>query len=176
MVTSLHWLLLLWGIQGLCAQDYEEDYEEEVVVTPKRKVNQFASNTIPRNGNGKSKVFSFLEFVSGLFVPLMLLLWKVVWSLCRWHMFHFFLHHQKKKGAATGEKNRTRSSTRTLLEDAIHLDWSYLLGLPEPSISYVTVQCSVTQMFYSLRILFPQAHSLCDIFPRRLMWIILSPY
>ncbi|XP_030266176.1 collagen alpha-1(XXVIII) chain-like isoform X1 [Sparus aurata] len=51
MVTSLHWLLLLWGIQGLCAQDYEEDYEEEVVVTPKRKVNQFASNTIPRNGN-----------------------------------------------------------------------------------------------------------------------------
>lgn len=26
----------------------------------------------------------------------MLLLWKVVWNLCRWHMFHFF-HHQKKK-------------------------------------------------------------------------------
>lgn len=97
MVTSLHWLLLLWGIQGLCAQDYEEDYEEEVVVTPKRKVNQFASNTIPRNGNGKSKVLSFLEFVSGLFVPLMLLLWKVVWSLCRWHMLHFFYITRKKK-------------------------------------------------------------------------------
>ena len=96
MVPSLHWLLLLWGIQGLCAQDYEEDYEEEVVVTPKRKVNQFTSITIPKNGNGKSKVISFLEFVLGLFVPLMLLLWKVVWSLCRGHMFHFFASPEKK--------------------------------------------------------------------------------
>ncbi|KAM8905466.1 uncharacterized protein AB9W97_008601 isoform 1-T2 [Spinachia spinachia] len=47
MVLSLHWLLLLWGLQGLIAQDYEEDYEEEVVTT-KKKLNP--SNVIPKNG------------------------------------------------------------------------------------------------------------------------------
>ncbi|XP_051283353.1 collagen alpha-1(XXVIII) chain isoform X1 [Dicentrarchus labrax] len=49
MVPSVHWLLLLWGFQGLLAQDYEEDYEEEVVTT-RRKSKQLPSNSIPQNG------------------------------------------------------------------------------------------------------------------------------
>ncbi|XP_031147367.1 collagen alpha-1(XXVIII) chain-like isoform X1 [Sander lucioperca] len=49
MVPSLHWLLLLWGLQGLWAQDYEEDYEEEVVTT-KKKSRLNPSNSIPQNG------------------------------------------------------------------------------------------------------------------------------
>ncbi|TMS11562.1 Collagen alpha-1(XXVIII) chain [Larimichthys crocea] len=52
MVPSLHWLLLLWGLQGLCAQDYEEDYEEEVVTT-RKKSKQFPSNSIPQNGRAR---------------------------------------------------------------------------------------------------------------------------
>ncbi|XP_069577183.1 collagen alpha-1(XXVIII) chain-like [Brachyistius frenatus] len=54
MVPSLHWLLLLpllWGVQGLRAQDYEEDHEERAA-TPKRKSKLLSSNTI----NGKSAV------------------------------------------------------------------------------------------------------------------------
>ncbi|KAI9526002.1 hypothetical protein NQZ68_002550 [Dissostichus eleginoides] len=47
MLPSLHWLLLLWGLQGLCAQDYGEDYEEEVVTT-KKKLKVFPSNSIPQ--------------------------------------------------------------------------------------------------------------------------------
>lgn len=176
MVPSLHWLLLLWGLQGLWAQDYEEDYEEEVVTT-KKKSRLNPSNSIPQNGKCKSKVLFFkfdLFFFEYLSFPLMLFLKKVVWNLCRQHIFHCF--HHWKKAAATGKKNRTWYSTRTSLEDAIHSDWSYLSGSSEPSISCVTIQCSVTQMFYSFRILFPQAHSLCDIFPWRLMWFILSLY
>ncbi|KAK5847660.1 hypothetical protein PBY51_016770 [Eleginops maclovinus] len=47
MLLSLHWLLLLWGLQGLCAQDYDEDYEEEVVTT-KKKLKVIPSNSIPQ--------------------------------------------------------------------------------------------------------------------------------
>lgn len=61
MVPSLYWLLLLWGLQGLCAQDYEEDYEEEVV-TPKKKNKLYPSNSIPQNGKCKFKIVSFLHF------------------------------------------------------------------------------------------------------------------
>uniref|UniRef100_G3PLG1 Collagen alpha-1(XXVIII) chain n=1 Tax=Gasterosteus aculeatus aculeatus TaxID=481459 RepID=G3PLG1_GASAC len=50
MVLSLHWLLLLWGLQGLLAQDYEEDYGEEVVTTKKKKTKLNPSNVIPENG------------------------------------------------------------------------------------------------------------------------------
>lgn len=54
MATLLHWLLLLWGIQGLWAQDYEEDYEEEVVTT-KKKNKLYSPNSIPQNGKCKTK-------------------------------------------------------------------------------------------------------------------------
>ncbi|KAL6115508.1 uncharacterized protein ACO6RY_00333 [Pungitius sinensis] len=50
MVLSLHWLLLLWGLQGLLAQEYEEDYEEEVVTTKKKKTKLNPSNVVPQNG------------------------------------------------------------------------------------------------------------------------------
>lgn len=63
MVPSLHWLLLLWGLQGLLAQDYEEDYEEEVV-TPRKKNKQFSTNSISQNGKCKSKII-FLTFFHG---------------------------------------------------------------------------------------------------------------
>ncbi|KAM7365459.1 hypothetical protein PAMP_016380 [Pampus punctatissimus] len=53
MVPSLHWLLLLWGIQGLLAQDYEDNYEEEVVTT-KKKNKVYSSNFTPQNGKCKS--------------------------------------------------------------------------------------------------------------------------
>lgn len=97
MVPSLQWLLLLWGLQGLWAQDYEEDYEEEGVTT-RKKNRQFPSNLIAQNGKCKSKIVSFYHhFIylrAFLFSPLMLLLGKVVWNMCRWNMF---------QGAATYE-------------------------------------------------------------------------
>ncbi|XP_034461875.1 collagen alpha-1(XXVIII) chain-like isoform X2 [Hippoglossus hippoglossus] len=46
MVPSLLWLLMLGGLQGLWAQDYDEDYEEEVV-TIKKKNKLYPSNSIP---------------------------------------------------------------------------------------------------------------------------------
>ncbi|XP_051799252.1 collagen alpha-1(XXVIII) chain-like [Acanthochromis polyacanthus] len=50
MLPSLHCLLLLLcGLQGLWAQDYEEDYEEEVV-TPKKKKKLYSPNSISQNG------------------------------------------------------------------------------------------------------------------------------
>ncbi|KAK2880275.1 collagen alpha-1(XXVIII) chain-like isoform X2 [Channa argus] len=49
MLLSLHWLLLLLGLQGLWAQDYEEDYEEEVVTT-KKKNKLSASKSILQSG------------------------------------------------------------------------------------------------------------------------------
>lgn len=55
MLPSLHWLLLLWGLQGLCAQDYGEDYEEEVVTT-KKKLKVIPSNSIPQ----KCKYFLYI--------------------------------------------------------------------------------------------------------------------
>eukprot|EP00064_Thunnus_orientalis_P013811 superscaffoldBa00002304_g13851 len=47
MVPSLHWLLLLWGLQGLWAQDYEDSEE---VVTTRKKNKVYPSNSIPQNG------------------------------------------------------------------------------------------------------------------------------
>lgn len=52
MVPSMHWLLLLWGLQGLLAQDYEEG-DEEPAVTPKKKNKIYSSNFIPPNGKCK---------------------------------------------------------------------------------------------------------------------------
>lgn len=49
MLASVHWLLLLGGLQGLWAQDYEEDYEEEVVA-PKKKNKLYSPNSISQNG------------------------------------------------------------------------------------------------------------------------------
>ncbi|CAK6965541.1 collagen alpha-1(XXVIII) chain-like [Scomber scombrus] len=48
MVPSLHWFLLLWGLQGLCAQGYDEDSREQVVTTRKRS-KVYSSNFIPQN-------------------------------------------------------------------------------------------------------------------------------
>lgn len=58
MVPSLHWFLLLWGLQGLWAQDYDEDSREQVVTTRKRS-KVYSSNFIPQNAKGKSKVALF---------------------------------------------------------------------------------------------------------------------
>ncbi|KAK5602508.1 hypothetical protein CRENBAI_010373 [Crenichthys baileyi] len=49
MVPSLHWLLLLWRLQVLWAQDYEEEYEDEVVTT-RRKNKLYTPNSTPQNG------------------------------------------------------------------------------------------------------------------------------
>lgn len=59
MVPSLHWLLLLWGLQGLWAEQYEEDSREQVVAT-RRRSKSYSSNFIPQNGKGKSKEALFL--------------------------------------------------------------------------------------------------------------------
>ncbi|KAM4560406.1 uncharacterized protein PAE49_012605 isoform 2-T2 [Odontesthes bonariensis] len=51
MVLSLHWLLLLWRLQCLWAQEYEEDYEDEVVATRKQRKNKlYSPNSISQNG------------------------------------------------------------------------------------------------------------------------------
>ncbi|XP_077410711.1 uncharacterized protein LOC144040414 [Vanacampus margaritifer] len=47
LMPSVHWLLLLWGLQGLWAQDYR-GYEDQV--TTKRKNRQYTSNYVPHNG------------------------------------------------------------------------------------------------------------------------------
>lgn len=99
MVLSLHWLLLLWGLQGLLAQDYEEDYGEEVVTTKKKKTKLNPSNVIPENG--KCKCFIHLYSTC---VPLMFL--KVVGNLCRWHISHLLHHRGAKESAATGVKKK----------------------------------------------------------------------
>lgn len=57
MVPSLQWLLLLWGLQGAWAVDYEDDYEEEKVPT-RRRTKQLPSNVIPQNGKCKSEMMS----------------------------------------------------------------------------------------------------------------------
>ncbi|XP_008423535.1 collagen alpha-1(XXVIII) chain-like [Poecilia reticulata] len=49
MVHSVHWLLLLWRLQAVWAQDYEEEYEDEVVTT-RRKNKLLTPNSIPQNG------------------------------------------------------------------------------------------------------------------------------
>lgn len=67
MVPRLQWLLLLWGLQGLWAQDYEEDKEDGRVNT-RRKKRQLPSNFIPRNGKCKSK---FLSLFGGDCLPLL---------------------------------------------------------------------------------------------------------
>lgn len=58
MVPSLHWILLLWGLQGLWAEDYDDDPEEEVV-TSKKKNKLFSSNLVPQNGKLKGSELSF---------------------------------------------------------------------------------------------------------------------
>ncbi|XP_055022827.1 collagen alpha-1(XXVIII) chain-like [Boleophthalmus pectinirostris] len=50
MVPSLHWLLLLWGLQGLMAQVFDEDYEEEEVSTRKKSNKVYTSNSAGKNG------------------------------------------------------------------------------------------------------------------------------
>lgn len=64
MVPSRHWILLLWGLQGLWAQDYEDDHEEEVG-TSKKKSKLFSSNLVPQNGKikGSEPSFSFISCV-----------------------------------------------------------------------------------------------------------------
>jgi len=61
MVLSLHWLLLLWRLQCLWAQEYEEDYEDEVVATRKERKNKlYSPNSISPNGKCKfldSKIY-----------------------------------------------------------------------------------------------------------------------
>lgn len=52
MVPSLQWLLLLWGLQGLWAQDYEEANEEDRAAT-RKKNKQLPSNFITQNGKCK---------------------------------------------------------------------------------------------------------------------------
>lgn len=94
----------------------------------------------------------FPTFFRGLFLLMLLLLRKWCGICAGGTCFTFFITVEEKKRCCHRWKNRTWYSTRTSLEDAIHLDWSYLWGFSEPSISRVTVQCSVTQMFYSLRI------------------------
>ncbi|KAM6893946.1 uncharacterized protein FYW49_020281 [Xenentodon cancila] len=48
MVPSLHWLLLLWRLQGLWAQNYDEDDEDELV-TVKKKNKLFSANSLSQN-------------------------------------------------------------------------------------------------------------------------------
>ncbi|XP_024150245.1 collagen alpha-1(XXVIII) chain isoform X3 [Oryzias melastigma] len=45
MDPFLHWLLLFWGLQGLLAQDYEDE-----VVKPKKRVKLQSPNSISQNG------------------------------------------------------------------------------------------------------------------------------
>ncbi|XP_017288294.1 collagen alpha-1(XXVIII) chain isoform X2 [Kryptolebias marmoratus] len=49
MVPPLHWLLLLWGLQGLWAQDYEEDHEDDRVTSKKRN-KLYSPTSEPHNG------------------------------------------------------------------------------------------------------------------------------
>ncbi|XP_068612666.1 collagen alpha-1(XXVIII) chain-like [Brachionichthys hirsutus] len=50
MAPSLQWLLLLWGLQGLGAQVYKDDYDGEVATTAaRRKSKQFKTNSIVQN-------------------------------------------------------------------------------------------------------------------------------
>lgn len=53
MVPSLHVLLLLWGLQGLLAQDYEDNYEEEEVVPNRKKSKIYSPNSLNQNGKCK---------------------------------------------------------------------------------------------------------------------------
>lgn len=53
MVPLWHWLLLLCGLQGLWAQNYEEEDYEDEVVTVKKKSKLYSPNSIPQNGNCK---------------------------------------------------------------------------------------------------------------------------
>lgn len=55
MAPSLRWLLLLWGLQGLWAQDFDGRYEEERLAARRRNA-QLPSNVIPKNGQCKSMV------------------------------------------------------------------------------------------------------------------------
>ncbi|XP_061571724.1 collagen alpha-1(XXVIII) chain-like [Cololabis saira] len=50
MLPSLHWLLLLLRLQGLWAQYYDEEDDEDEVVTVKRKNKVFSSNSLSQNG------------------------------------------------------------------------------------------------------------------------------
>lgn len=143
MLPSLHWLLLLWGLQGLLAQDYEEDYEEEVEVPPpprRRNNNKLSINSIPQNG--KCKLCQVLSQVASLFPS------------------------PEKK---TQQGHRWRMQSTWI--DRISLRFLHAIHLPG-----TTAQCSVTQMFYPLRILFPQAPSLRDIvFPPKINVIYPQP-
>lgn len=77
MVPSLHWLLLLWGLQGIWAQDYEEDYEEEEVVPPRRKSKQSSFNSVPQNGKCECNVASLCSVMAAL---------QREWKSCRQHV------------------------------------------------------------------------------------------
>lgn len=55
MVPSLEWLLLLWGLQGLWAQEYGEEYEER---NSRKRNRQLPPNVIAQNGQCKSKLLS----------------------------------------------------------------------------------------------------------------------
>ncbi|KAM9766584.1 uncharacterized protein ACNS7B_015398 [Menidia menidia] len=51
MILYLHWLLLLWRLQCLQAQGYEDDYEDEVVASRSEKKNKpYLPNAIAQNG------------------------------------------------------------------------------------------------------------------------------
>lgn len=55
MASSLRWLLLLWGLKGLWAQDFDGHYEDERLRARRRNA-QLPSNVIPQNGQCKSMV------------------------------------------------------------------------------------------------------------------------
>lgn len=103
MVPSLQLLLLLWGLQGLWAQDYEEDNEEEGVTT-RKKNRQFPINFIAQNGKCKSKIVSFLHLSEDVFFsPTDALTWKSGVKYVQVEHVSLFSSPEKKKGAATCE-------------------------------------------------------------------------
>lgn len=140
MVPSLHWLLLLWGLQGLCAQDYE-DYED-VAVTTKKKSKILSPNSIPQNGKCKCFRLPGLFSIDGLSMKCVQVVGKKEPQVKKYNII-------VNKDIAGGMQST----------------WTDRISqASQSSISHTAIQCSVTQMFYSLRILFPQAHSACDIF------------
>lgn len=68
MAPSLHWLLLLWGLQGLWAQQYEVEYEEEGTTT-RTKTQQRPSNFITQNAKCKSQLFRFFSCMNSFSWP-----------------------------------------------------------------------------------------------------------
>lgn len=64
MVPSLHWLLLLWGLQGLWAEKIEEKYEGGMRTEKKKR--QLPSNYIAQNGKCKLNKCLFLVVWYGI--------------------------------------------------------------------------------------------------------------